>query len=123
MKEIFAIIRPQKVNATKNALAALGFPGITASQVLGRGKQHGISSEISYQVSREVLEQEKKSRVHFVPKRLISIVVEDDMVDSVIESILSVNQTGQVGDGRIFVLTIEDAIRIRTDESGTKALH
>lgn len=123
MKEIIAIIRPQKVTATRDALAALGFPGITVQQVLGRGKQHGISGEISYKVSKEVLDAEKQSQVHFIPKRLVILVVEDDIAESVVESIVTVNQTGQVGDGRVFVAAIDDAIRIRTGESGGRALY
>ena len=123
MKEIIAIIRPKKVTETKEALAALGFPGITASFVLGRGKQRGIAGEISYQVDPSVLTGEANVGMQYIPKRFISIVVEDDMVDQVTGVIVKINQSNRVGDGKIFVCQVDEAIRVRTDESGNPALH
>lgn len=122
MKEIIAVIRPKKVSATKNALAALGFPGITVSAVLGRGRQRGIAGEISYQVGSEALASGINGGMQFIPKRLISVVVEDDIVGSVTEAIVKANQSGQVGDGKIFICPIDEAIRVRTGDSGNTAL-
>lgn len=122
MKEIIAVIRPKKVSATKNALAALGFPGITVSAVLGRGKQRGIAGEISYQVGPEALASGINGGMQFIPKRLIYVVVEDDIADSVTQAIVKANQSGQVGDGKIFICPVDEVIRVRTGDFGNAAL-
>ncbi len=93
MKEIIAIIRPKKVGATKNALEKQGFPSLTACSVLGRGNQKGIASELSCEIRPECLSPGKKGGVQYIPKRLLSIVVNNDDVDMVIKTILEVNQT------------------------------
>lgn len=123
MKEVIAIIRPKKVAATKEALASLGFPGITVTPVLGRGKQRGIVGEISYPIEAAQLPGEQSGVMPYIPKRFVSIVIEDDMVDAVIKAIVRVNQTGQAGDGKIFVCPIDEAERLRTGETGNPALH
>lgn len=122
MKEIIAIIRPKKVEATKDALEALGFPGMTALAVLGRGKQRGIAGEISYPVGVAVSALGRNGGMKFIPKRYLYLVVEDSQVDEIVETIVRINQTAQVGDGKIFVAPIENAVRVRTDESGVAAL-
>jgi Nitrogen regulatory protein PII len=123
VKEIIAIIRPKKVTVTKEALGALGFPGITVTPVLGRGKQRGIAGEISYPIDTEALTNAENGAMEYIPKRFASIVVEDDMVDLVVKAIVRVNKTGQVGDGKIFICPIDEAVRLRTGETGNPALH
>ena len=122
MKEIIAIIRPRKVSATKNALDALGFPSMTAIAVLGRGKQRGLANEVSFSINSELKSVGKCLGMKFIPKRYLSLVVEDEHIKEVLEAIVTVNRTGQIGDGKIFVCPIEDTIRIRTHESGNAAL-
>ncbi len=122
MKEIIAIIRPNKMTATKKALDNLGFPGMTASAVLGRGKQRGISGEVRIDIRPELLAKEKSAGMKYIPKRMMSVVVGDDEVDKVVNVLIEVNQTSQIGDGRIFVCPIENAIRVRTREEGYEAI-
>lgn len=122
MKEIIAIIRPNKMTATKEALADLGFPGMTAVAVLGRGRQRGISGELNIDVSTEMLAKEKSAGMKYIPKRMISVVVEDDDVEKVIKAVISTNQTAQIGDGKIFVCPMDNAVRVRTKEEGRKAI-
>ena len=123
MKEIITIIRPKKVSATKEALVNLGIPSMTAIPVLGRGRQKGIDSEVSIEYRAGILEQNKSGGMKYIPKRYLSIVVADENVDAVIGTILKVNQSGQIGDGKIFICPIEDALRIRTDEQGEDAIN
>ena len=123
MKEIITIIRPKKVSATKEALVSLGIPSMTAIPVLGRGRQKGIDSEVSIEYRAGILEQNKSGGMKYIPKRYLSIVVGDENVEAVIGTILKVNQTGQIGDGKIFICPIEDALRIRTDEQGEDAIN
>ncbi|ACF14287.1 nitrogen regulatory protein P-II [Chloroherpeton thalassium ATCC 35110] len=120
MKEIMAIIRPKQVGKTKDVLEKLGFPGISAVSVLGRGKQKGIASEISCELPAELTH--KSGGMKYVPKRLVSLVVPDADVDLVVKSIIKVNCTGQVGDGRVFVCPVDNAIRVRTNEEGDSAI-
>jgi len=123
MKEIYAIIRPNKMLATKKALAAAGFPGMTAWKVLGRGKQKGIAGEVSFQINPELLkEAEKRGGMRYIPKRMLSIVVKDEDVPRVIDILIAVNQSGKHGDGKIFVLPVDDSIRISSGEKGPQAL-
>lgn len=122
MKEVIAIIRPKMVPATKKALEDLGFPGITASAVLGRGKQRGIASEISYPIEPDLLSKGKSGGMKYVPKRFISVIVGKEHVESVIDAIVKVNQTAQIGDGKIFICPIENVLRVRTGELGKDAL-
>lgn len=122
MKEIYAIVRPKKVGPTRLALEALGFPSQTAAAVLGRGRQRGLVGEVQVDLSLEALETGKSGAAPFVSKRLLSIVVEDQDVDDVVNTLIKVNQTGQIGDGKIFVLPLDDALRVRTLETGAHAL-
>jgi nitrogen regulatory protein PII 2 len=122
MKEITAIIRPKKVGATKTALEQLGFPGLTAVAVLGRGRQRGIASEVNIDLSPELLSQGKSGGMKYIPKRMLTLVVTDDVVDCVLTAIVNINQTAQVGDGKIFVSDVDDALRVRTGERGEKAI-
>lgn len=122
MKEIIAIIRPRKVSVTKEALVNLGYPSLTAVSVLGRGKQKGLEGEIDIEFRSGILDQNRHTGMKYVPKRYLSIVVPDDEADAVLNAIIKANQTGQIGDGKIFVCPIDDAVRIRTDEQGDEAL-
>jgi len=122
MKEIIAIIRPRKVESTKNALATQGFPCMTATAVLGRGKQRGIAGEIACDIPVSLQAQGRSGGMKYVPKRWISLVVANDEVETVIETIVKVNQTAEIGDGRIFVCPIDNALRVRTDETGDCAI-
>lgn len=123
MKEIITIIRPKKVSATKEALVNLGISSMTAIPVLGRGRQKGIDSEVSIEYRAGILEQNKSGGMKYIPKRYLSIVVGDNNVDTVVDTILRINQTGQIGDGKIFICPIEDALRIRTEEQGENAIN
>ena len=121
MKEIMAIIRPKKVSRTKEVLDSLGFPAMNAIRVMGRGKQKAILNEVSFEISEpELLEME--GSMSYIPKRMISLVVPDDDVSLVVEAIMKVNHTGQIGDGKVFVCPIEEAIRVRTKEKGDEAI-
>lgn len=122
MKEITAIVRPNKMSATKDALDKIGLTAITAIPVLGKGKQRGISGELNFYIQPRVLAKRYSTGMKYIPKRLLSIVVNDEDVDLVVKTIIGVNQTAQIGDGRIFVESIDDVIRIRTGEKGESAL-
>ena len=108
MKKVEAYIKPFKLDDVKAALMEIGIRGMSVSEVRGFGRQKGHSE----------LYRGSEYQVDFLPKGKLEIVVADDMVEQVIEVIQKVARTGQVGDGRIFVLPVEDAIRIRTGESG-----
>jgi len=112
MKKIEAVIKPYKLNEVKSALQTVGIQGLTAMEVRGFGRQGGHTE----------LYRGAEYHVDFLPKIKLEIVVDDDMVESVIDSIVRSAYTGKIGDGKIFVSTIDDAIRIRTKESGSAAL-
>jgi len=112
MKKIEAIIRPFKLDEVKEALIEEGIRGMTISEVRGYGRQKG---------HKEVY-RGSEYQIDFVPKIKIEIVVVDEMAEKVIDVILNIAKTGQVGDGKIFISDIKDVIRIRTDESGAGAL-
>jgi nitrogen regulatory protein P-II 1 len=112
LKKIEAIIRPNKLNDIKEGLAKYGVKGMTVSEVLGCGLQKGHIG----------IYRGKEYSITLLPKVKIEIIVNDDVVDEVVNIILDTAQTGEVGDGKIFVLPIEDVYRIRTRESGKKAL-
>ena len=112
MKKIEAIIKPYKIEEIKNSLTEIGIHGMTVTYVEGFGTQGG-HKEI-YRTS--------EIAVSFIPKIKIEIVVDDEKVDAVIEVIIQHAKTGSIGDGKIFVYNIENAIRIRTEEEGSLAL-
>jgi nitrogen regulatory protein PII 2 len=109
------------VSATRDALVELGFPAMNVLPVLGRGKHHGIAGELGYQIPPEDLPQDVPGMT-YVPKRLVSLVVPDASVDSVVETIVEVNATDHIGDGRVFVCPVDEAVRVRTGETGTAAI-
>ena len=131
MKEITVIIRRDKLPETKKILDGLGYPSLTIQSVDGRGRQRGamcaeMDSEMpdSYCTavklkptpSAYALDHTLPKIALFVPKRLLTIVVPDDVVTTVVKAIIKVNQTGKPGDGKIFVLPVERIVRIRTGE-------
>lgn len=122
MKEIIAIIRPRMMNATKAALADLGYPGVTAVAALGRGKQRGIAGEVDVELRTKLAQPPAAGGMKYIPKRQIILVVPDEQVEAIVEAIIRVNRTGQYGDGRIFVSPVENALRIRTGETGPAAI-
>ena len=112
MKKIEAIIRPFKLEEVKEALVEEGIRGLTISEVRGYGRQKGHTE--TYRGS--------EYRIEFVPKIKIEVVVEDSKVEKIVDAILKTAKSGQVGDGKIFIYSVEDAVRIRTGESGKDAL-
>ena len=112
MKKIEAYIKPFKLDDVKAALMEIGVRGMSVAEIRGFGRQKGHTE----------LYRGSEYQVDFLPKSKLEIVVTGDMVDQVIEVVQKVAHTGQVGDGKIFVLPVEDAIRIRTGESGEGAL-
>ena len=127
MKEIIGIIRSNKVNITKDSLAEAGFPSFTCKKVLGRGKKSIDISLIENLVLDESIPAspigENISEVgRLIPKRLFTLVVKDEDVEKIIDIIIKVNLTGNPGDGKIFVLPVNEAYRVRNEESGDKAI-
>jgi len=112
MKQIVAIIKPFKLDDVREALGEVGVAGMTVCEVKGFGRQKGHTE----------LYRGAEYVVDFVPKMKIEVVVDDDSVDRVIEAINNAARTGKIGDGKIFVNTVEQAVRIRTGETGNEAL-
>jgi len=112
MKKVEAIIKPFKLDDVKEALNEIGLQGMTISEVKGYGRQKG-HKEI-YRGAEYV--------VDFIPKIKLEIVIEDDRVEAVVEKIQQAANTGKIGDGKIFVLPVEEAIRVRTGEKGKDAI-
>jgi nitrogen regulatory protein P-II 1 len=112
MKKIEAIIKPFKLDEVKEALQEIGIQGLSVTEVKGFGRQKGHTE----------LYRGAEYVVDFLPKVKIEVVLSDDMVDGAIEAIVEAARTDKIGDGKIFVSTVEQAIRIRTGESGEDAL-
>lgn len=112
MKKIEAIIRPFKLDEVKEALLDFGIKGMTISEVRGYGRQKGHTETF----------RGSEYHIEFIPKIKIEVVIEDDKVDKVLDLIIKTAKTGQVGDGKIFIYDVQEAIRIRTEESGPDAL-
>ncbi len=124
MKEVIAIIRRHRLQETKAGLLGIGIPALTMVSVEGRGKQKGLPGW-NYELDPTLTEIEEKNTgvsMRFIPKRMIYAVVEDDDVPKVVETIIRTNQSGHIGDGKIFVCPVEDAVRVRTGESGEQAI-
>ncbi len=112
MQTVEAIIKPFKLDEVKEALNAIGIQGITVSEVKGFGRQKGHTE----------LYRGAEYVVDFLPKIKLEIVTTADLVDKVIEAIVDAANTGKIGDGKIFVLPLEEAVRIRTGERGAEAV-
>jgi nitrogen regulatory protein P-II 1 len=112
MKKIEAIIRPHLLESVKDALQTLGVQGMTISEVKGFGRQKGHTE----------VYRGSEYKVEFVPKLKIEVILDDEVVESAIDSIIKTARTGKFGDGKIFVFPVEEAIRIRTGEHGENAV-
>jgi nitrogen regulatory protein P-II 1 len=112
MKKIEAIIKPFKLNDVKDALHEIGIQGMTVSEVKGYGRQKGHTE----------IYRGSEYTVDFLPKLRIDMVVQDSQLEAAIDAIVKTARTGKIGDGKIFVIPVEEAIRIRTDERSEKAL-
>ena len=113
MKKVEAIIKPFKLEEVKEALAKVGVQGLTVTEVKGFGRQKGHKE--LYRGAEYVVE--------FLPKVKLEIVVSDDSLEAVVKAIVQSASTGRIGDGKIFVMPVEEAIRIRTSETGDAVLH
>lgn len=112
MKLIIAVVKPFRLEAVREALTAVGAEGMTISEVKGFGRQKGQTE----------VYRGAEYQVNFVPKIKLEVAVSDALADKVVQTIASTAATGKIGDGKIFVLTIEQAVRIRTGETGAAAL-
>lgn len=112
MKLVEAIIKPFKLDEVKDALNEIGIEGITVSEVKGFGRQKGHTE----------LYRGAEYVVDFIPKVKIEIAIADDMVAKVVETIANTAKTGRIGDGKIFVMPLDEAVRIRTGEKGNEAI-
>ena len=112
MKKIEAIIKPFKLEEVKDALADLGIEGMTVSEVKGFGRQKGHTE----------IYRGSEYTVDFLPKIKIEVVVGDDLAEKATGAIVKAAKTGKIGDGKVFISSVEEAIRIRTDETGDKAV-
>jgi nitrogen regulatory protein PII 2 len=123
MKEIMAVIRMNMMNRTKQALTEIGLDAFYAREAQGRGK--GLVNEAVLEGARSGSEEAavllgEKGRLY--PKRVLNVVVEDEDVDEVVRTIMETNRTGKPGDGKVFVMPVGDALRVRTSETGLKAI-
>lgn len=123
MKEILAVIRMNMMNPTKRALTECGAVSMTARKVIGRGK-----GKVDYMLLRgaedgydEAINQ-LSAGPKLIPKRMLTLVVPDEKVEEVVKTIIEVNKTGNPGDGKIFIMPVKEAIRVRTGETGNAAL-
>ena len=123
MKEVMAIVRMNMMNKTKRALAEAGISSVTAKDALGRGR--GLvdfklleGAEKGYEEAIAQLGQSQR----LIPKRALTIIVPDDLVSRAVDTIIKANQTGKAGDGKIFVMPLEECYRIRTGETGSPAI-
>ncbi|MCZ7406375.1 MAG: P-II family nitrogen regulator [Candidatus Methanoperedens sp.] len=117
-------MRRHKLQETKTGLLGVGIPALTMASVEGRGKQKGLPGW-NYELDPTLTEVEEKNTgisMRFIPKRMVYAVVDDDDVPKVVETIIRINQSGHIGDGKIFVCPVEDAVRVRTGEHGELAL-
>lgn len=112
MKKIEAIIRPEKFEEVKEALKRAGYPGMTRTPVEGHGRQKGLKAQFRGTVY----------EIEFVPKLKIEIVARDEDVPHIVDAIVTSARTGEEGDGKIFILSVESAIKIRTGETGEGAI-
>ena len=112
MKKVEAIIKPFKLDEVKDALSEVGIQGMTVTEVKGYGRQKGHTE----------IYRGTEYAVSFLPKLKVEVAVATDQVDKVIEAITGAAKTGQIGDGKIFVINLESAVRIRTGETDTSAL-
>ena len=116
MKEIIVFIRPSRAKLTKQRLADKGFFAYTEERVSGCGKQKGL------RYSKDGAGAEAVTGIPFLPKRMLTILVNDEDLDPVVSLLVEANKTGEIGDGKIFICPVEEVVRIRTDERNAAAL-
>ncbi len=112
MKLITAIVKPYKLDEVRQAIADIGVQGVTVTEVQGFGRQRGHTE----------LYRGAEYSIDFLPKTRLEIAVDDDVAEQVIEAVCNVARTGKIGDGKIFVTALDQAVRIRTGESGPEAV-
>ena len=112
MKKIEAIIREERLESVKKLLEEIGYFGMTITEVSGRGRQKGVPLKWG----------SKEYRLEFLPKLKIEVVAVDDDVPAIINAIIKGARTGEIGDGKIFIIPVDDAVRIRTGDSGNNAV-
>lgn len=112
MKKIEAIIRPERLPYLKAALEEMGYPGMTIAEVKGHGNQRGITEQW----------RGRQFKVDFLPKTYVLLIVDDSHAEQVVTAICENAGTGEIGDGKIFISTIDDVVRVRTRERGTTAI-
>ena len=112
MKKIEAIIKPFKLEEVKDALSELGIEGMTVTEVKGFGRQKGHTE----------IYRGSEYTVDFLPKIKLEVVLAESLVETAVKAIIESAKTGKIGDGKIFILTVDEAIRIRTEETGEKAV-
>jgi nitrogen regulatory protein P-II 1 len=112
MKKIEAIVKPFKLDEVKDALGTVGITGMTVTEVKGFGRQKGHTE----------IYRGSEYTVDFLPKIKIELVIADDQVDSAVDAIVKSAKTGKIGDGKVFITNIDEAVRIRTEEKGEKAV-
>ncbi|WP_070000133.1 P-II family nitrogen regulator [Cellulosilyticum sp. I15G10I2] len=126
MKEVMAIIRLNKVNQTKEALASAGYPAFTCRKVLGRGKKKVDFSMVESVIADGVIPatavgEHLTEGARLIPKRVFTLIVSDDDVEKVVDIIIQTNTTGNPGDGKIFVIPIMESYQVRSGEAATDA--
>ena len=112
MKKIEAIIKPFKLEEVKDALGEIGIEGMTVTEVKGFGRQKGHTE----------IYRGSEYTVDFLPKIKVEIVLADDLLDNAVSTIVKAAKTGKIGDGKVFITNVEEAVRIRTEEKGTAAV-
>lgn len=123
MKEIMAIIRMDRMNATKRALSEAGIPSFTARKVMGRGRgKVDFAVLMGAQKGYDEAIAQLGPAPRLIPKRMITLFAPDDQVSTIVETIIRVNKTGSPGDGKIFIMPALEAYRVRTGESGDQVL-
>jgi len=123
MKEVIAVVRINMMNQTKQALTNAGIDAFFAHEAQGRGKGFANpavleGAEQGYEEAASLLGEKGK----LYPKRMVTIVIQDDLTEDVVKAIIETNKTGKPGDGKVFVLPVADAVRVRTGETGVKSI-
>jgi nitrogen regulatory protein P-II 1 len=112
MKKVEAVIRPERLEPVLKALGEIGYPGVTISEVRGHGKQRGITHQW----------RGNEYTVPFIPKMKVEVVILDEDLGKTLDVIVRFSRTGNIGDGKVFVTNVEEAVRVRTGDAGTRAI-
>ncbi len=122
MKEVTAIIRRERIKSTKESLVEAGFPSLHICDVEGRGKQVGLKYSTTPKLKEEEAARAREVGMRFLPKKMLTMMVGDEDVNKVVDVIIKANQTKEIGDGKIFISPLNDAVRLRTGDRGGEAL-